>query len=145
MTTTPLTTAIDTNVLVSLWGPDPTLNDAAGMALDAAAEMGALVVSPPVFSELMAAPRITEDRLAQFFADMGIAVEWVITENAWRAAGRAHRAYAQRRRHSGDPHPRRILADFLIGAHALTNGYALLTLDKSGFRAAFPALKLLTF
>lgn len=43
------------------------------------------------------------------------------------------------------PHPRRILADFLIGAHALTNGYALLTLDKSGFRSAFPALKLLTF
>ena len=39
--------------------------------------------------------------------------------------------------------PRRILADFLIGAHALQNGYGLLTLDERFFHAAFPHLSLM--
>lgn len=108
-------------------------------------ESGALVISPPVFAELMAAPGITEEFLTEFCADAEIAVDWQVTENIWREAGRAYRAYARRRRRSGDHHPRRILADFLIGAHALANEYALLTMDKSIYRAAFPALKLLTF
>ena len=38
--------------------------------------------------------------------------------------------------------PRRIAADFLIGAHAAARGYSLLTFDKRTFRAAFPALDL---
>lgn len=40
--------------------------------------------------------------------------------------------------------PRRILADFLIGAHALHSGYRLLTLDDRFYRTAFPRLSLLT-
>lgn len=49
--------------------------------------------------------------------------------------------YAERRRaQPPDPGPRRILADFLIGAHALQIGSTLLTLDMRTYRAAFPAL-----
>ncbi len=140
-----MTTAIDTNVIAALWGDVRQLNRTARTALDAAAASGPLVVSAPVFAELMAGRGITEDFLAGFTARMGIVVEWEIGEGAWREAGRAFQAYAQRRRRSGDHHPRRILADFLIGAHALVNEYALLTMDKSIYRAAFPALKLLTF
>ena len=40
--------------------------------------------------------------------------------------------------------PRRILADFLIGAHALRNGFPLLTLDDRIYRAAFPGLIVVT-
>jgi len=36
--------------------------------------------------------------------------------------------------------PRRILADFLIGAHATVNGYKLLTMDAGVYRAGFPRL-----
>jgi hypothetical protein len=140
-----VTTAIDTNVIASLWSGDDQLNQSARTAIEAAAGNGALAMSTPVFAELMAAPGITEDFVAEFCARKRIVVEWQIPENVWREAGRAYRANARRRRHSGDPHPRRILADFLIGAHALANGYALLTMDKSVYRAAFPALKLLTF
>jgi predicted nucleic acid-binding protein len=41
-----------------------------------------------------------------------------------------------------DTGPRRILADFLIGAHACERGYRLLTLDDRLYRAAFPDLAL---
>jgi predicted nucleic acid-binding protein len=34
-----------------------------------------------------------------------------------------------------------LLADFLIGAHALENGYKLLTLDGGLYRRAFPGLQ----
>jgi predicted nucleic acid-binding protein len=139
-----VTTAIDTNVLVSLWGSEPRLSETARIALDFALGEGPLVVSAPVFAELMAAPGTTEDVLAEFCSSMGIELEWQIGENVWREAGRAFQSYARRRRRSGDTHPRRTLADFLIGAHAWTNGYALLTMDKSIYLAAFPALKLLT-
>jgi len=50
-----------------------------------------------------------------------------------------------RRRRDGGSYPRRILADFVIGAYAQENGYHLLTLDQSVYRAAFPKLKLLPF
>lgn len=139
-----MTTAVDTNVIVALWSREPELSVPTRAALEAAAGDGRLVVSAPVFAELIAAPGFTEDEVAEFCRETGIEVEWQIGENVWREAGRAFQSYARRRRRSGDTHPRRILADFLIGAHAWTNGYALLTMDKSIYRAAFPALKLLT-
>ena len=43
-----------------------------------------------------------------------------------------------------DSGARRILADFLIGAHAHTRGYRLLTLDERLYKAAFPTLRLET-
>jgi hypothetical protein len=39
---------------------------------------------------------------------------------------------------------RRILADFLIGAHATARDYRLLTMDVHIYRAAFPTLKIET-
>jgi predicted nucleic acid-binding protein len=39
---------------------------------------------------------------------------------------------------------RRILADFLIGAHALHHGYGLLTFDDRRYPAAFPRPRIMT-
>lgn len=135
-----MTTAIDTNVVVALWDQDSTLSFAAQSALDAALMRGDLVVSAPVFSELLAAPKRTETFLDSFFKETGIAVDWNLEESVWRAAGRAFRSYAERRRRQRDSGARRILADFLIGAHAVHRGYRLLTLDDHLYRAAFPRL-----
>jgi predicted nucleic acid-binding protein len=52
----------------------------------------------------------------------------------------AFQSYAVRRRKQKDAEARRILADFLIGAHALVNGYKLLTLDAGVYQASFPRL-----
>jgi predicted nucleic acid-binding protein len=77
-----------------------------------------------------------------FFEDTGIAVDWELGEEIWRSAARAFRGYAKRRRKHRDLGTRRILADFLIGAHAAVRGYRLLTLDERLYRAAFPTLKI---
>jgi predicted nucleic acid-binding protein len=136
-----VTTAVDTNVIVALWDRDPATSTAARSALDAALARGSLVVCAPVFAELMAAPGRTEGFLDSFFGATGIQLEWTLKEAVWRSAGRAFQRYANRRRQQGAA-PRRILADFLIGAHALEEGHRLLTLDDHLYRAAFPALTL---
>jgi predicted nucleic acid-binding protein len=139
-----MTTALDTNVVSALWDKEPVLNLAARTALEKAFRRGGLVVAAPVFSELMAAPGRSESFVSSFFEDTGIAVDWELSESVWRSAGRAFQAYAERRRKQRDTGTRRILADFLIGAHALAGGYRLLTLDKGLYAAAFPGLTIET-
>ncbi|MGD0841878.1 MAG: type II toxin-antitoxin system VapC family toxin [Candidatus Acidiferrales bacterium] len=138
-----MTTAIDTNILIALWNEDDTLNNAARSALDAALGRGSLIVAAPVFVELLASPSRTEAFLDSFCKETGITVDWELGEPIWRAAGQAFQLYAGRRRKQRDSGPRRILADLLIGAHALKNGFGLLTFDDHLYRAAFPRLAII--
>ncbi len=140
-----MTTAVDTNVMIALWDKDSTLSLAAQNALDAAFNRGTLVAAAPVYAELLAAPGRSETFVGSFFEETGITVDWELPEQIWRSAGRAFQAYAERRRRQRDRGARRILADFLIGAHALTNGCRLLTLDDRLYRTAFPKLSIETF
>ena len=135
-----MTTAIDTNIIIALWDADPTLSAAAEAALEAAFRRGNLVVAAPVFAELLAAPGRTETFVNRFLDETGIAVDWDLDERTWRAAGRAFQSYAERRRKQRTQEPRRILADFLIGAHADQRSYRLLTLDERLYQASFPKL-----
>jgi predicted nucleic acid-binding protein len=139
-----MTTAIDTNVLIALWDIDQQLNSAVQRALDHAQARGALVVSGAVYAELLALPGRTEKMLDEFFKTTGIRVEWESTEQVWRAAGRAFQAYVARRSTKKTDMPRRILADFFIGAHASIHRYRLLTLDQRLYKAAFPKLEIST-
>lgn len=135
-----MTTAIDTNVIVALWDAEETLHHAARVALDKAFNEGALVISGAVHAELLAAPGRTEEFVDGFCEETGIGLEWELGERVWRAAGAAFRSYAARRRKQQGMEARRILADFVIGAHAAVNGYRLLTLDAGVYRASFPRL-----
>ncbi len=139
-----MTTSVDTNVIVALWDRDPDVSNAAQQALDDALRHGSLVLSAPVFAELIAAPGRTEAFLNRFCSDTGISVEFDLDEEIWRLAGRAFQSYASRRRKQRDPGPRRILADFLIGAHASHRGYNLLTLDDHLYRSTFSSLMVIT-
>jgi len=138
-----MSTAIDSNVVAALWDPDDTLNTQARAALDAAQSRGTLVISAPVFAELLASRERDEAFVDSFCEGTGIRLEWDLEETIWRIAGRAFRAYAARRKTQSANVPRRILADFLIGAHALHRGYHLLTLDDRLYRAAFPNLHII--
>lgn len=135
-----MTTAIDTNVVIALWDRDPSISSMAQKALEAAFHRGGLVIAAPVLAELLAAPGRTEAFVDAFLEDTSIVVEWDLDEVVWRAAGRAFQRYAERRRKQRDSGTRRILADFMIGAHAETRGYRLLTLDERMYRAAFSKL-----
>lgn len=138
-----MTTAVDTNVVVALWDRDRGISLAAQSALDNALSRGALVLSAPVLAELMAAPGRSETFIDGFLRDTGLAVDWDLDEATWRMAGRAFHKYATRRKVQLPQGPRRILADFLIGAHAVVRGHRLLTLDDRLYRAAFPRLVLI--
>ena len=136
-----MTTAIDTNVVIALWDADDTLNSAVQSALDAALRRGSLVIPAPVYTELRASPSRSETFLDSFLQDTGISVDWNLDEAIWRAAGSAFQHYAARRRKQRDSGPRRILADFLIGAYARERRCRLLTLDDHFCRIrAFPFL-----
>ncbi|HTW23283.1 MAG TPA: type II toxin-antitoxin system VapC family toxin [Candidatus Baltobacteraceae bacterium] len=137
-----MTTALDTNVVIALWHEDDALNSRARSALDSALARGRLVASAPVFAELLASPTRNEAFVDYFLKETAITVEWNLEEQIWRSAGRAFQAYVTRRDTRRSDGPRRILADFIIGAHALRRGYRLLTLDDRLYRAAFPALSI---
>lgn len=139
-----MTIVVDSNVIVALWDRDDALNAAAQSALDAALARGNLVVPAPVYAELTAFAGRTESFLDSFFRETSIVVDWNLEERVWRLAGQAFQEYASRRRKQRDPGPRRILADFLIGAYAARNSHALLTLDEGLYRAAFPTLRIVT-
>jgi hypothetical protein len=138
-----MTTAIDTNVIVALWDRDHGLSSAAQTSLDEAFRHGGLIVSAPVCAELLACPGRNESFLDSFFIETGISVDWILDEPIWKAAGRAFQAYAARRRRQRASGPRRILADFMIGAHALHNDYPILTLDDRFYRSAFVGLRIM--
>jgi predicted nucleic acid-binding protein len=140
-----MTTALDTNVVIALWDKDSALSLAAQTALDTAFNRGTLVAAAPVFAELIAAPGRSEAFVSSFFEETGIGVDWDLPEQVWRSAGRAFQAYAERRRKQRDAGARRILADFIIGAHASVNGCRLLTLDDRLYRSSFPTLAIETF
>jgi hypothetical protein len=132
--------AIDSNVLVSLWDADNVLNLEAQLCLDEAHNLGELVISAPVFAELVGFPAREAGFVDRFLSDSGIAVEWELDEAIWRLAAEAFRGYARRRK--GREGVRRILTDFVIGAHAQKRGYRLLTFDRGLYAAAFPRLVL---
>lgn len=136
-------TAIDTNVIVALWDAGDSLHSAARAALEAAQTRGSLVIAGSVYGELLAGPERTEGFVDRFCEETQIEVEWELGEKVWRAAGRAFHDYVARRKRHGEPGARRILTDFVIGAHALVNGHRLLTLDAKVYRASFPQLEVI--
>lgn len=139
-----MTTVIDTNIIAALWDRDDVLNAAAQAALDAVLSRGNLVVPAPVYAELMAFAGRTELFLDGFFRQTGISVDWDLEQGVWRLAGQAFQGYATRRRRQREIGPRRILADFIIGAYAVQHNYSLLTLDEGLYKVAFPALRIVT-
>ena len=135
-------TALDTNVISALWSREP-LAERMSVLLGQAQGAGALVVSGPVYAELLAHPLAEEAFVRQFLSDTHIRVDFELDEGVWRKAGQGFSAYAKRRRSSGGGEPRRLLVDFLVGAHAELRAERLLTLDASRYTQDFPDLKLM--
>jgi len=134
-------TAVDTNVLSALWSNEPGAGSIARL-LSQAKETGAVLVSGVVYAELLAYPRATEKFVNNFFAETGIILDFRLDDVVWIEAGRRFAKYASRRRRAEGESPRRLLADLLVGAHALLQADRLLTLDPARYRQDFPELRL---
>jgi predicted nucleic acid-binding protein len=134
-------TTIDTNIVVGVLEGDALLADRLAVILDRLAEDGALLITPVVFAELLAAPSRSPALVDAFLAQTPVRVDWSLEEAIWRAAGLAYRAYVQQRQAEvAEVTVRRILADFVIGAHALQRQATLLTWDPSIYQTYFPGL-----
>jgi len=135
-------TAIDSNVFSAIWTGEssvPRLLD----QLEEARRDGALLISPFVFAELRAYPGMTNVLVCKFLETTGVVVDLKLEERLWTEAGLRFARYAARCRKSYGAIPRRLLADFLIGAHALVQADRLLTLDARVYHQDFPEIRLL--
>ena len=135
-------TAIDSNILSALFGLEPTSEQLVEL-LGRCRQEGALVICGTVFAEVHAIPKMTPVLLDEFLSDTGVSVDPAVSLAHWSAIGVAFGKYAARRRTKGDGQPKRLLADFAIGAHAFASCDRLLTLDPTRYRTAFPNLTLL--
>lgn len=135
--------AVDTNVFSALLSGGAESAPEARIALENARAAGTLVVSPAVYAEFTA--RRSPDYVDTFFSEKSVEVDWYLGREVWRTAGSRYGDYARaRRRQRGDPGPRRILADFLIGAHALHLAHGLLTSDTRIYGTYFPELRVVS-
>jgi predicted nucleic acid-binding protein len=135
--------AVDTNVLLPVLRGDAGSGDSLVPFLDRFIQSLGLVISGPVYAELAAAPWVQIEALDRFLAAGAIAVDVDLSRDVWLRAATAYRAYAQRRQASGAGWPRRILADFVIGAHAELHADVLLTYNSDDFERMFPGLEVI--
>ncbi len=135
-------TALDTNVLSGLLSREPNTGDIVA-ALGRCAQEGQVLISPVVYAELLAYPNATETFLRSFVELTGIRVAYTVDASVWDESGRRFARYAARRRQSTQEGPRRLLADFVIGSHALASADRLMTFDQSFYKQYFPELRLL--
>lgn len=131
-----MVTAVDSSILLDVLTDDATHRANSLSALRDARQVGSLLICPVVWSEVRA---FFSDPAAMHgaLADAGLTFD-AFDRDCADLAGAMWREYRAR----GGKRTR-LIADFLIGAHAQVRGSRLLTRDRGFFRRYFPDLRIL--
>jgi predicted nucleic acid-binding protein len=111
---------VDTNIILDVLGADVTFGERSVRTLSECAQEGVLVVNPVILAEV-SATLASLDELDELLPSTLFRRDPIPLEASF-LAGRA--LYAHKRRGGAKG---RMLADFLIGAHAATAGYGLVS------------------
>jgi predicted nucleic acid-binding protein len=128
--------AVDSSVLVDVLAADPRFADSSEASLGRALAEGDVVICDAVVAEihtLLEGAEATMESLAS------LGIRYLPTSEP--AAVRA--GYMQRRFRDRGGRRERVVADFMIGAHALMQCDALITRDAGFFRDYFKGLKVI--
>jgi predicted nucleic acid-binding protein len=128
--------AADSSVLLDLLTGDAAFGTASAEALARALSQGEVVVSEAVVAEVQTLLD-TRETVMESLKEFGIRFE-PMSEAAAVRAGHMQRRYRDR-----GGRRERVVADFLIGAHALLQCDALITRDDGFFRDYFKGLRLI--
>lgn len=126
-------TAVDTNVLIDVFGADTRYGQSSAGALRLCINEGAVVACGVVWSEARAAFS-SEEGFRRALHTLGVGFS-PLTEQAATQAGATWKKY----RAAGGKRDR-VIADFLIGAHAASQCDRLLTRDRGYYKKYFGGL-----
>lgn len=129
-------TLIDTNVLLDIFGADKVFGRASGECLRQCLQEGAVHACEIVWVETAIAFS-TAQACKEAMNTLSIEFSAITQETAFLAA----KAWQQYRKEGGKRE--RVVADFLIGAHAVQQGNRLLTRDRGFYRNYFHSLQIL--
>jgi predicted nucleic acid-binding protein len=155
-------TAVDTNIILDVLIPGDPFSQSSKALLEKQFSKGKLIICEVVFAEL-AAQFPSEPDLKTFLAETGMRLEYSNPKSLY-TAGTRWLKYSRKIKKAGASCPQcgqsfmvtcpqcnkpltrrlHVLADFLIGAHALVTADFLLTRDLGIYKTYFKDLKIVT-